>query len=50
METSYRWEDGAGGATVMTLRNRGERAGFAKVTAPVLDGCSTFSRSVRVEA
>ena len=36
METTYTWEDKAGGATKMTLRNRGEPSGFAAVTAPVL--------------
>jgi hypothetical protein len=36
METTYNWEDTADGGTRMTLRNRGEPAGFAKVTAPVM--------------
>jgi len=36
METTYAFEDGAAGATRMTLRNRGEPAGFAKVAAPVM--------------
>ena len=36
METTYRWEDAGEGATTMTLRNRGEPAGFAKVGAPLL--------------
>lgn len=31
METSYTWEDNSTGATRMTLRNRGEPAGFAKL-------------------
>jgi uncharacterized membrane protein len=30
METSYAWEDNTSGGTRMTLRNRGEPAGFAK--------------------
>jgi uncharacterized membrane protein len=36
METTYTWEDTAASATRMTLRNRGEPAGFAKITAPVM--------------
>jgi uncharacterized protein YndB with AHSA1/START domain len=36
METTYSWQDTAGGATRMMLRNRGEPAGFSKVAAPVL--------------
>jgi hypothetical protein len=36
METTYTWQDSAGGGTRMTLRNRGEPAGFARVTAPVM--------------
>src|SRR3954451_5255580 len=36
METTYTWEDTAGGGTRMTLQNRGRPEGFAKVTAPVM--------------
>ena len=36
METTYTWRDGAAGVTEMTLRNRGEPAGFAKVGAPMM--------------
>jgi uncharacterized protein YndB with AHSA1/START domain len=36
METTYTWADVPGGGTAMTLRNRGEPAGFAKVTAPMM--------------
>lgn len=36
MDTTYAFEDGPGGTTLMTLRNRGEPAGFAKVTAPAM--------------
>jgi uncharacterized protein YndB with AHSA1/START domain len=36
METTYTWQDAGDGATRMTLRNRGEPAGFKKVAAPVM--------------
>jgi uncharacterized protein YndB with AHSA1/START domain len=36
METSYTWADNGRGGTRMTLRNRGEPAGFSKVAAPVM--------------
>lgn len=36
METTYTWSDAAGGGTRMTLRNRGEPAGFSKVSAPLM--------------
>ena len=36
METTYTWEDSAGGGTRMTLRNRGEPAGFKAVAAPLM--------------
>jgi uncharacterized membrane protein len=36
METTYAWRDAGDGATEMTLRNRGEPAGFAKVGAPLM--------------
>ena len=36
METTYTWVDAPGGATRMTLRNRGEPAGFSKVAAPLM--------------
>lgn len=36
METTYTWRDTPAGNTLMTLRNRGEPAGFAKLTAPIM--------------
>jgi len=36
METTYAWSDAGARATKMTLRNRGEPAGFAKVTGPMM--------------
>lgn len=36
METTYTWSPVEGG-TRMTLRNRGEPAGFAKIAAPVME-------------
>jgi hypothetical protein len=36
METTYTWNDLAPGATRMSLRNRGEPRGFAKITGAVM--------------
>lgn len=36
METSYQWESTADGGTRMTLRNRGNPSGFARVVAPFM--------------
>ena len=38
METTYAFDDLPNGATRMTLRNRGEPTGFARVTAPMMAG------------
>ena len=38
VETTYTWADAGEGATVMSLRNRGEPAGFAGVAVPVMAG------------
>jgi uncharacterized membrane protein len=37
METTYTWADAGAGATKMTLRNRGEPTGFAKVGTPMME-------------
>jgi hypothetical protein len=36
METTYGWADAGADATRMTLRNRGEPAGFAKLAGPLM--------------
>jgi carbon monoxide dehydrogenase subunit G len=36
METTYTWSREGDGATTMTLRNRGEPAGFSKLAAPLM--------------
>jgi ligand-binding SRPBCC domain-containing protein len=36
MRTTYTWTDAAEGRTLMGLRNTGEPAGFAAISAPVL--------------
>ncbi len=36
METTYTWSESENGATRMTLRNRGEPAGFSKLVAPFM--------------
>jgi hypothetical protein len=38
METTYTWEDAEAGGTRMSLRNRGEPAGFSKLVAPFMAG------------
>lgn len=37
METTYTWEPAGEGGTRMTLRNRGNPSGFARVTGPVME-------------
>jgi uncharacterized membrane protein len=36
METTYTWSDAGAGETRMTLRNRGEPAGFKRLGAPLM--------------
>jgi uncharacterized protein YndB with AHSA1/START domain len=36
METTYTWADTPDGGTLMTLRNRGEPAGFTRLGAPMM--------------
>jgi Polyketide cyclase / dehydrase and lipid transport len=36
METTYTWQPVGEGATLMTLRNRGEPSGFSRLTAPFM--------------
>jgi hypothetical protein len=36
METTYTWSDAGEARTRMTLRNRGEPAGFKRVAAPLM--------------
>jgi hypothetical protein len=37
METTYEWTDTPPGGTRMTLRNRGEPTGFARIARPVME-------------
>jgi uncharacterized membrane protein len=36
METTYEWEEKAGGSTRMLLRNRGRPSGFSKLVTPLM--------------
>jgi uncharacterized membrane protein len=38
MQTTYTWTDAEHGGTKMRLRNRGEPAGFSRLTAPMMSG------------
>lgn len=37
METTYTWEDTPEGGTRMSIRNRGEPAGFSRIAAPLME-------------
>ena len=45
METTYTWQAIDGGSTRMTLRNRGEPAGFPALAAPLM--AATMKRANR---
>jgi uncharacterized membrane protein len=47
METTYTWTPAGPGATLMTLRNRGEPSGFSAVAAPVM--ASAMRRANRAD-
>ena len=38
MQTTYTWQDAAGGGTTMMLRNAGRPSGFGRIAAPVMAG------------
>lgn len=45
METSYTWAAESGNSTRMTLRNRGEPAGFSKLAVPFMRGAMRRANS-----
>lgn len=45
METTYTWVPVGDGATRMTLRNRGEPTGFARILAPLVAGAMRRANS-----
>ena len=45
METTYTWTPAGNGSTRMTLRNRGEPAGFSKIFALFLAGAMRRANS-----
>jgi hypothetical protein len=50
METTYVWEDAEGGATRMTLRNRGTPTGFSFWLAPLIAGAMRRANRNDLEA
>jgi len=49
METTYEWSDAGEGATRMTLRNRGEPAGFKRVAGTVMAGAMRLANRKDLE-
>ena len=47
METTYTWGTESDGSTRMTLRNRGEPAGFSRALAPIIKPAMRRARTAR---